>query len=187
MAGHPRAPSSRQNPPHFIHNLQSPCHTCRAPAAGWIVNVPVRAGGRPFGGWRNVRRQPEGGGNDRVSAGSPLVPLGINGPSQPPEISLSPVPVRAGRQPGQGWKRACGGPAFGCGVGVDFSTGAPASATKACVRAGAWFKVNVTASVRAVAGSGFRLSDADIIRRISGRARAAPPRACRVQMVSFER
>jgi hypothetical protein len=26
-----------------------PCHHCRTPVTGWIVNVPVQAGGRPPG------------------------------------------------------------------------------------------------------------------------------------------
>ena len=50
------------------------------------------------------------------SAGRILVPPG-RAPDQPPEKSSPLVPASAGRQPGWGWKRACGGPSCGYGEG----------------------------------------------------------------------
>ena len=72
------------------------------------------------------------------SAGRSLVPPG-RAPDQPPEKSLPSVPVRAGRQPGRGWKRACGGPSCGYGKGhgaYALRPGAPASSTRGQARVG---------------------------------------------------
>jgi hypothetical protein len=89
-----------------------PCHTHPAPAAGWIANVSVQAGGRPSEAVVTCGRWREEAVHRHCSAGRCLVPPG-RAPDQPPEKSLSLVPASAGRQPGRGWKRACGGPSCG--------------------------------------------------------------------------
>jgi hypothetical protein len=74
--------------------------SCRAPVTGWIVNVPVQAGGRPPGACRNVRRDDGGGGAPAGSAGSRISLNGMplrdarrdDRPSQPPDKSLPLVP-----------------------------------------------------------------------------------------------
>jgi hypothetical protein len=59
-----------QNTRQSFPRAQTPCHHCRTPVTGWIVNVPVQAGGRPPGICRNVRRDDGGGGAPAGSAGS---------------------------------------------------------------------------------------------------------------------
>jgi hypothetical protein len=64
---------------------------CRTPVTGWIVNVPVQAGGRPPGACRNVRRDDGGGGAPAGSAGSRITTQDDR-PSQPPDKSSPLVP-----------------------------------------------------------------------------------------------
>jgi hypothetical protein len=83
-------------PCNLFPTLYLPCHHCRTPVTGWIVNVPVQAGGRPPGACRNVRRDDGGGGASAGSAGSRITTQGDR-PSQPPDKS-SPL-VSGQRRP----------------------------------------------------------------------------------------
>ncbi len=116
----------------FYPHPPPPCHHLRTPAAGWIANVSDQAGGRPSEAVVTCGRWREEAVHRHCSAGRSLVPPG-RAPDQPPEKSLPSVPVRAGRQPGRGWKRACGGPSCGYGKGHGAHAprpGAPASSTR---------------------------------------------------------
>jgi hypothetical protein len=78
-------------PCNLFPTLYLPCHHCRTPVTGWIVNVPVQAGGRPPGACRNVRRDDGGGGAPAGSAGSRITTQDDR-PSQPPDKSSPLVP-----------------------------------------------------------------------------------------------
>ena len=71
------APLHENQRPFHPHPLP-PCHHCRTPVTGWIVNVPVQAGGRPSGVCRNVRQDDGGGGAPAGSAGSRISLNGIS-------------------------------------------------------------------------------------------------------------
>lgn len=129
-----RAASPQKIPPFHPHPSR-PCHTPLTPAAGWFENVLDQAGGRPPGFCRNVRRNEGGGQATALLSWQVTRSFRAHGLTQPPEKPPAPVPACAGRQPGGGWKRACGGPSFGCGVGTD-NAGAPASITKGQARVG---------------------------------------------------
>ncbi len=91
---------------YFIHTPISVCHHACTPAAGWIANASVQAGGRPFGICGNVRQLAEGGGGHRSSAGGRFLLEDRAKPATGPGF--------ASCQP-QGWMydetlvRACGG------------------------------------------------------------------------------
>ena len=98
-------PLTQPHPP-FRPHLPSPCHTFRAPAAGWIANVSDQAGGRPVGVCRNVRQVGAGGGGHRGSAGGRVSLRRVQ--SQPPgrhPFSQAPPRRRETEHP----VRACGG------------------------------------------------------------------------------
>jgi hypothetical protein len=78
-------------PCNLFPTLYLPCHHPRTPVTGWIVNVPVQAGGRPLGACRNVRRDDGGGGAPAGSAGSRITTQDDR-PSQPPDKSSPLVP-----------------------------------------------------------------------------------------------
>jgi hypothetical protein len=169
-----------QNRPLFPHP-SLPCHTHPAPAAGWIANVSVQAGGRPSEAVVTCGRWREEAVHRHCSAGRCRVPPG-RAPDQPPEKSLSLVPASAGRQPGRGWKRACGGPSCGYGEGHGAHAprpGAPASSTR---RPSPCRRMPQAVEAARVRAANKRHATACRTRTPSGgtraRARVAPPRAC---------
>jgi hypothetical protein len=145
MILHSPPPMGRRCPPRQPAKIRPlfphpslPCHTHPAPAAGWIANVSVQAGGRPSEAVVTCSRWREEAVHRHCSAGRCRVPPG-RAPDQPPEKSLSLVPASAGRQPGRGWKRACGGPSCGYREGHGAHAprpGAPASSTRGQARVG---------------------------------------------------
>jgi hypothetical protein len=176
----PAARSAQRNTPLFPHP-PPPCHTHPAPAAGWIANVSVQAGGRPSEAVVTCGRWREEAVHRHCSAGRCLVPPG-RAPEQPPEKSLPSVPASAGRQPGWGWKRACGGPSCGYGKGHGAHAprpGAPASSTR---RPSPCRRMPQAVEAARVRAANKRHATACRTWTPSGetraRARVAPPRAC---------
>jgi hypothetical protein len=162
-----RAAPSHENRRHFIHTLRTPCHHCRTPVTGWIVNVPVQAGGRPPGACRNVRRDDGGGGAPAGSAGSRISLNGrpsrdvLTGGSAKPATGEILAPCAGQRRPAvrvrveTGLWRA----ALRMREGIWRSVrrpGVPGSFTQGPARAGRCHPPLIAAHVR-VAGRGTRL------------------------------
>ncbi len=152
--------------PYLFPTRQIPCHHHRTPAAGWIANVCDQAGGRPLGVCRNVRQGSKGGGGHRGSAGGRV--------SFETRAKPATGPGCVSRQPkGEVWNarpvRACGG------------HDAPSVRQGPCrypeTHSRGLSRLRPEQSGREVTSvsARCRLSDADIIRQDSGRARAAPP------------
>ncbi len=177
---HPRSilpvnPSTRavthfkKSPPIFPHSSH-PCHTFRAPAAGWNVNVLVQVGGRPFGICRNVRQGSGGGGGHRGSAGGRVSLRRVQ--SQPPDRLLfrgrRKADARSGKT-GAGLWRTCEDLTFSVRAGSPKPTRAVSPDRDRSNPGGNLVDKPALRRARR------RLSDADIIRRSSGRAQVAPP------------
>jgi hypothetical protein len=164
----------------FFHTLSTPCHTCASPVTGWTGNAAVRAGGRPPGACRSVRREDGGGSCTGGFRWQPDQRRGALRPSQPPEKSLPLVPgqrrpaARAGMETGL-WRAALR-IRGGC-LTSDQAPGAPGSSTQGPARAGRCHPPLKAARVRA---ANKRHAIACRMRTPSGdiraRAQSAPPR-----------
>jgi hypothetical protein len=172
--------SITQKSSHFFHTLSTPCHTCASPVTGWTGNAAVRAGGRPPGACRSVRREDGGGSCTGGFRWQPDQRRGALRPSQPPEKSLPLVPgqrrpaARAGMETGL-WRAALR-IRGGC-LTSDQAPGAPGSSTQGPARAGRCHPPLKAARVRA---ANKRHAIACRMRTPSGdiraRAQSAPPR-----------
>ena len=173
-------PSKRAKFPPLFPHPPPPCHTHPAPAAGWSANVSDQAGGRPSEAAVTCGRPREEAVHRRCSAGSRSVQSG-RAADQPPEKSLPFVPVRAGRQPGRGWKRACGGPSCGSGEGRGVKP-SPWRPRIANARPSSCRRMPQAVEAARVRAANKRHATACRMRTPSGdhrvRARIAPPRAC---------
>ncbi len=178
LAGSRNNPQSRHNGfnacvsihrpfhPHFL----IPCHTAGTPAAGCGANVAWQAGGMPFRRGRNVR---QGLGGDGGPSAVRWQRCAFPGPppSQPPENFRVPVPVRR-RQPDPGRKRACGGRVLRMRGGRSTpGRSRIVNARQPSVPERGSEAMPGCPCPGSPAGPVRRLSDADTIRRNSGRAR----------------
>ena len=151
--------SLSQKSPASFPRLPHRCQTSATPAAGWIADGAVQAGGRPPGLVVTC-----GGNREEAEAGV-----------------LRWQPCHRLRGPGQASHRTCPRLRSPSSDGISVGT-----AGRACgglwglwpgIRAGRVRRLVLLASSGLERqGNGNRLSDADIIRRHSGRARVAPPR-----------
>jgi hypothetical protein len=174
--------SITQKSSHFFHTLSTPCHTCASPVTGWTGNAAVRAGGRPPGACRSVRREDGGGSCTGGFRWQPDQRRGALRPSQPPEKSLPLVPgqrrpaARAGMETGL-WRAA-----LRIRGGCLTSDQAPRRPRIVNARPSPCRKMPPAAQGCPCPGgeqaARDRLSDADTIRRYSGpRAICATPHA----------
>ena len=135
------------------------------------MNVLVQAGGRPFGVCRNVRQGSKGGGGHRGSAGGRVSFETRAKPATGP--GFVPCPPKGGRRGAGKPVRACGGHVrfltFSVRAGSPKPTGAVSPDRDRSNPGGTLVDKPLPRSARC------RLSDADIIRRCSGRAQVAPP------------
>jgi hypothetical protein len=167
----PRGRRRASHPPHTFHpHTRIPCHTLRTPAAGCGANIAWQAGGMPFRPGRNVRQGLGGDGGPSAVRWQRCARPGTT-PSQPPEKFRVPVPVRR-RQPGRGWKRACGGRVLRMRGGRSTpGRSRIVNARQPSVPERGSEAMPGCPCPGCPAGPAHCLSDADTIRRNSGRAR----------------